>query len=157
MLTKRFIPPTVLSLVMFFSISTAHADLAAEMKMLKSAKMHKPFIENFARLLRDKKEHDILAALDPASIDGVNPAQILEAFERKIFPYFEKYEKITKAKEPDGRIGLWHYTYIIDSKGNTIPFHIAIIDAGGELKVLNIAAGECVKDRHPPIPRANNC
>ncbi len=150
---------------LFSIIPVAYGDLSAEikmmkaeMKMMKSADKHGAFIDNFAQLARDKKESEILAALDQASIKGASQEQILEAFRKDVFPFFAQYQKIkpyeqiTKAQVADGRVGLWHYTYIVDSDGNTKPFQIAVIDTDSGLKVLGILVGQCVKGRHPAIP-----
>ena len=135
----------------------AHADITEEMRMMNSAENQGAFIEAFANLLHDRKEKDVIAALDPASIQGATEEQVLEALRKDVLPFFAQfqkmsnYENVTKAQAPDGRVGLWHYTYMTDTKGNDRPFQIAIVEARGELKVLGILVGKCVKGRHPPI------
>lgn len=141
--------------------SFGQSNIGAEIQMMKSAEKHGEFIDNFAKSARDKNEIAVLSALDPSVIKGANEAQVREVINKEIFPFFSQYEKlknyeqITKAPSPDGRVGLWHYTYIVDTQGKTQPFQIAIIDTDSGLKVLSVLVGQCVKGRHPAIPPCN--
>ncbi|MEI7614058.1 MAG: hypothetical protein WCK63_14245 [Betaproteobacteria bacterium] len=158
MLRKLFAFSFIVTAVFMPEISVGQANFGAEMQMMKSAEKHGAFIENFSILARDKKENEVIAALDPASIKGISEEQLREMMNKNIFPFFaqydklKKYEQITKAQAPDGRVGLWHYTYITDPQGNAHPFQIAIIDTDTGLKVLSVQVGQCVKGRHPAIP-----
>lgn len=150
---------SIIAVVIFASgISSAESNLTKELQMMKSSEKHGDFIDSFAKMARDKKYKDVFAALDPDSIKGVSNEQLREAMNQVVFPFFAKYEKmnnyeqITNAQLQDGRTGLWHYTYIVDTDGDNQPFHIAIIDTKSGLKVLSVQVGQCVKGRHPAIP-----
>lgn len=158
MFRKLLFVPVAVAAALIADASFAQSTIAPELQMMKSAEKHGAFIENFAQLARAKKEREILASLDASSINGVSESQLLEAFKEDVFPFFadyermKNYEQITKAQAPDGRVGLWHYTFIVDYQGNTKPFQIALIDGEGGPKVLSILVGQCVKGRHPAIP-----
>lgn len=156
----------LMGLICAAAVVTSHmavgqANISAEMQMMKSAEKHGAFIDRFAKFARDRNETEALAALDPESIKGISEEQLRIAMNNDFFPFFAQYEKlknyeqVTKAQAADGRIGLWHYTFIVDAQGNVKPFQIAIIDSGAGLKVLSILVGQCVKGRHPAIPPCN--
>jgi hypothetical protein len=75
--------------------------------------------------------------------------------ETKVYPFFApytelaRYDQITNATLPDGRSGLWHYTYINSAEEKMLPFRIAVIDTDDGPKILDIVVNECVKGRHP--------
>lgn len=151
---------TVLAVVGSLSVlldphSVARADMAEELRMMTAADDHEAVIAAFAASLRDNKDQDVLAALDPASIAGASSEQVMAVLKRDVFPFFAKfvklngYEGVTNAPMPDGRVGLWHYTFIEDSDGKTKPFRIAIVEASGTPKVAAVEVGKCVKRRHP--------
>jgi hypothetical protein len=133
----------------------AQADGAEALRMMRAADDHEAVITAFAMNVRDNKDQGVLDALDPATIAGASSEQILGMLKEEVFPFFARfarlngYEGVTKAPVPDGRVGLWHYTFIEDSDGKTKPFRIAIIESSGTLKVAAIEVGKCVKKRHP--------
>lgn len=138
--------------------SFAQTNFAEEMKMMKASEAQTIFIDNLAKMARDKNEEGIFDALDPALLNAQGKEQIREVIQKQLFPFFSLYEKLnnytknTKAQLQDGRVGLWHYTYIVDNTGKTFPFQVAIIDTDKGPKVANILVGQCVKGRHPAIP-----
>lgn len=136
-------------------------DYSVEMGMDATAESQIEFIKRFAALAHDRNDKELLAMLDPYSVSGASEEQVQQVLNQNIYPFFaqykelKQYEKITRAQAADGRIGLWHYTFIVDSDGNLKPFQIAVIGNGTDMKVLGIDVGQCVKGRHPAIPPCN--
>lgn len=136
-------------------ISFAQSSMQNEMQKLNNGKQQKIFIEKFARQAKDKDTASILAEMDPTTVKSAGEANIVHALETKVFPFFapyiklSNYDQITNATLPDGRAGLWHYTYIASAEENMLPFRIAVIDTADGPKILDIVVNECVKGRHP--------
>ena len=95
---------------------------------------------------------------DSKLIKDFGEEQLRKSLTNEVFPFFSHYDKlrnyeqITGASVDDGRVGLWHYTFIVDTEGKVLPFQIAIIDTENGPKVLSLLVGQCVKGRHPRIP-----
>lgn len=136
-------------------------DYSVEMGMNATAESQIEFIRRFAVLAHDRNDKELLAMMDPYSVSGASEEQVQKVLNQNIYPFFaqfkelKQYEQITRAQAADGRVGLWHYTFIVDSEGNLKPFQIAVTGSGSDMKVLGIDVGQCVKGRHPAIPPCN--
>ena len=141
--------------VLTFASAVSFAQ-STEMQMMQAAEKQKTFIENFAMLAKARNENGVFALLDSKLIRDVGEQQLRKKLNNDVFPFFSQYDKlnnyeqITKAQVGDGRVGLWHYTYIVDTKGKVSPFQIAVIDTDDGQKILSVTVGQCVKGRHPP-------
>ncbi|PRC91793.1 hypothetical protein [Solimicrobium silvestre] len=145
----------MLSLLLFPIISSAQSSFENELKKVSNGKKQKLFIEKIAQQAKEKDTASILAEMDPSTLKAAGEANIVHELETKVFPFFapyiklNNYDQITNATLPDGRSGLWHYTYITSAEEKMLPFRIAVIDTGDGPKILDIVVNECVKGRHP--------
>lgn len=146
--------------VLFFLLlcpvfAMAQSSIEAQLHKVSDAKKQKVFIEKVAQQARDKDTAGILAELDSTTLKAAGEANIVHMLEASVFPFFApyvelaRYEQITNATLPDGRAGLWHYTYINSATEKMLPFRIAVIDTDDGPKILDIVVNECVKGRHP--------
>ncbi|HRE16383.1 MAG TPA: hypothetical protein PLW86_04840 [Rhodocyclaceae bacterium] len=143
------------TVVLFPTSVLAQNSLQKEMQMMRDGEKQTAFIEKVAQQAKDKDLLSILAEIDSSILKESGQENISEYFQKAIFPFFENYVKlhnykqITNAVLPNGRSGLWHYTYITTTTEEMSPFRIAIIDTTEGPKILNISVGECIKGRHP--------
>ena len=140
------------------SSAFAQSNLGTEMQMMKAGEKQGPFIDTFAKLAREQNEKAVMTLFDSKLIKDFGEEQLRKSLTNEVFPFFSHYDKlrnyeqITGASVDDGRVGLWHYTFIVDTEGKVLPFQIAIIDTENGPKVLSLLVGQCVKGRHPRIP-----
>ena len=126
--------------------------------MMFAGKNQEAFIKKFAETAKAKDSPKIIAMVDPKTIPPNKKEALNLWLTKEIFPFFEhfsrmhNYKDITNAVLPDGRVGLWHYTYIVDDKEKVIPFRIVVIDTENGPKVVDFIANECVEGRHPFCP-----
>lgn len=139
----------------FTSLTCAQSSIQKEMQMMKDGEKQVSFIDSFAKKSKEKDFEGVYAMLDVASLNGANPSDVKAYLEKVVFPFFAEYEKlhnykqITNATLPDGRSGLWHYTYIFTTSGKVLPFRIAVIDGADGPKTLAIEVNKCIQGRHP--------
>jgi hypothetical protein len=132
---------------------TGVAELAA---MSGAADAQTTFIEKVATLARQRKEDELLACFDE-QIRSADEAFLRKFLDETVYKFFAAsiavapYEKVTGASAADGRKGLWHYGFVEDKKHKLHPFQIAIIETSAGPRVLHIATGACVPDRHPRV------
>jgi len=152
--TKIFFASTLV-LLLFPLNSFAQNSFSNEMQKLNSGKKQKILIEQFAQQAKARDTASIMAEMDPSIIKSAGEVNIVQMLEKTVFPFFapyiklSNYDQMTNATLPDGRAGLWHYTYIASSEQNMLPFRIAVIDTADGPKILDIVVNECVKGRHP--------
>lgn len=146
----------VSTLALFLPLhAAAQTSAGIEMRMATEGKKQTPFIEKFAQQAKDRDINAIVAELDPSTLKSAGEANIRQVLETKVLPFFANYtalstyERITNATLPDGRAGLWHYTYIKSADNKQLPFRIAVLDTPDGPKVLDVVVNECVKGRHP--------
>lgn len=136
----------------------AENDLAKEIQMMKEGKNQEAFIQKLAELAKAKDAAAIITMIDPAQLPPGSEAGVNEWLNKEVFPFFEhfskmhNYKKITNAIMPDGRSGLWHYTFMVDDEEKVRPFRIALIATENGTKILSMIVNECVKGRHPFCP-----
>lgn len=136
----------------------AENDLAKEIQMMKEGENQEAFIQKLAELAKAKDAAAIIAMIDPAQLPPGSEAGVNEWLNKEVFPFFEhfskmhNYKKITNAIMPDGRSGLWHYTFMVDDEEKVRPFRIALIATENGTKILSMIVNECVKGRHPFCP-----
>jgi hypothetical protein len=125
------------------------------LKMRQQADDQATAIASFAKLAAKGDVEGLLAMVDPAMRTAQGDATIRDVFKKAVIPFFadfasvDGYEKVTHASLPDGRSGLFHYTYIVTKDGSKKPVSIALINDGDQVHVLSITVNQCVKDRHP--------
>lgn len=135
----------------------AQDNYKGELQMMSLGARQEAFIAKFAQQAKDKDLTAILKEIDPILLKENGERASAEWLQSQIFPFFEKfaklhnYKQITNATLPDGRLGLWHYTYIMDTKGEILPFSIAIIETTEGSRILNVIVNKCIDGRHPPI------
>ena len=133
----------------------AQSDMQNEMRMMLQAEKQEAFIAKFAQQAKDKDSAAIIKELEPSMLKDNGEAAATKWLESQVFPFFANYSKIhnyknvTNAVLPDGRKGLMHYTFIVDSDGKVQPFVIALIDSPEGPKLLNVLVNQCIKGRHP--------
>lgn len=141
--------------IVFSSPIWAQSSIQKEMQMMKEGENQASFIDSFSRKSKEKDLEGVYSMLDSASLNGANPNDVKSYLQNDVFPFFADYEKlhnykqITNATLPDGRVGLWHYTYIITTSGKIFPFRIAVIDGAQGPKALHIEVNKCISGRHP--------
>ena len=148
---------TILSILLLVSSTVTYAQSALQNQLQKAAdgKKQRVFIEKFAEQAKQKDTAAILAEMDASTIKSIGEVNIAHVLETKVFPFFSvyvklhSYDQLTNATLPDGRAGLWHYTYISSATENMLPFRIAVIDTSDGPKILDVVVNECVKGRHP--------
>ena len=147
----------VVLMIFLSKLSLAETDFAKGHEMMQEGQDQEFFIQKFSEAAKAKDSSGIIAMIYPSSIPP-NKDFLSLLLNREIFPFFEKFSKIHNVKQitnavmPDGKVGLWHYKYILDGNGKLHPFRIAIINTEDGPKVLDFIANECVKDRHPFCP-----
>jgi hypothetical protein len=125
------------------------------LKMSRQSEDQSATIASFAQLAAKGDAEGMLAMVDPGMRKSQGDDAIRDAFKKAIIPFFadfqsvDGYEKVTHASLPDGRSGLFHYTYIVTRDGNKKPISIALITDADKVNVLSITVNQCVKDRHP--------
>lgn len=111
----------------------AENGLAKEIQMMKESENQEAFIRKLAELTKEKDAAAIISMIDPTQIPSGSVAGLNEWLNKEIFPFFERfskvhnYKKVTNAIMPDGRSGLWHYTFIVDDAEKVHPFRIALL------------------------------
>jgi hypothetical protein len=139
----------------------AQSDFKKQMEMMNLGNKQEVFIAQFAQQAKDRDSAAIVKEIDPLVLKENGEATTLPWLESSVFPFFARYSKlhtyrnITNATLPDGRAGLWHYTYIIDTEGKVLPFAIAVIDSADGPRLLSVIVNECVKARHPTCDLAS--
>jgi hypothetical protein len=125
------------------------------LKMARQGKDQSAAIASFAQLAAKGDADGMLSMVDPAMRKSQGDDAIRDAFIKAVIPFFadfqtvDGYEKVTHATLPDGRSGLFHYTYIVTRDGSRKPISIALITDADKVNVLSITVNQCVKDRHP--------
>lgn len=125
-----------------------------EMRMIASSQRQETFITRFVQQAKAADAAAITQEIDPLILQASGAECIDNWLQQQIFPFFAQYSKlhnfrnISIARLPDGRAGLWHYTYIIDSKGRAHPFRIALVDSPEGPRILSVVVNQCVPDRH---------
>ena len=151
----------LISVVFLFCLSEAvfaETDFAKGVEMMHEGEGQEIFIQKFAAAAKAKDSAGVIGMVDPSIIPPNKEDALNLWLNREIFPFFGKfskihnYKQITNAVMPDGKVGLWHYTYIVDDNEKVRPFRIAIINTENGPKMLDFIANECVKDRHPFCP-----
>lgn len=160
---KKFLIPLVTAFFTQLPLEAlAQSDLRKEMQMMNQGEKQEAFIAQFAQQAKDRDSAAILKEIDPGMLRENGEAPTLQWLQTTVFPFFENYSKlhnykqITNATLPDGRAGLWHYTYIMDTNGKALPFSIAIIESTEGLRILNVIVNKCINGRHPPIAACPN-
>lgn len=148
--------PALIFIAMLVSASAwGQIPMQKEMQMMKASENQASFIDRFSRKSKERDLDGVYAMLDSVSLSGGNPDDIKAYLQNIVFPFFADFEKlhnykqITNATLPDGRVGLWHYTYIVTASGKILPFRIAVIDGDDGTKVLHIDVNKCIAGRHP--------
>ena len=106
------------ALILSSSVSFAQSSFGKEMQMMKDGEKQKAFIEKVAQQAKEKDTASILSEMEPSMLKAIGEARIVDSLQSTVFPFFStyvklhNYEQITNAGLPDGRSGLWHYTYI---------------------------------------------
>lgn len=136
-------------------ISEAKSESAdTQMQMIASSQRQENFITRFVQQAKAKDTASIMQEIDPLVLQASGSETIDNWLQQQIFPFFAQYSKlhnfrnISIARLPDGRAGLWHYTYIIDSQGKAHPFRIALTDTPEGPRILSVVVNQCVPDRH---------
>ena len=148
----------VLFMLCLSEVSFAETDFAKGVEMMQESEGHEIFIQKFAEVAKAKDSAGIIGMVDPTIIPTNKEDALNLWLNREIFPFFESFSKIhnvtqiTNAVTLGGKVGLWHYTYIVDANEKVRPFRIAIINTENGPKMLDFIANECVKDRHPFCP-----
>ena len=125
------------------------------LKMSRQSEDQSAAIASFAQLAAKGDADGMLSMVDPAMRKSQGDDAIRKSFKQAIIPFFadyqavDGYEKVTHASLPDGRSGLFHYTYIVTRDGSKKPVSIALINDADKVNVLSITVNQCVKDRHP--------
>lgn len=130
---------------------------ATEMRMMSQGAKQEAFIAQFAQQAKEKDVAAILKEMDTSAFKALGEKAITQWLQTQLIPFFQNYSKlhtytkITNTVLPDGRVGLWHYSFIVDTDGKILPFSIAVIDTPDGPRILNGTVNECIKDRHPAI------
>lgn len=134
----------------------AKDDMSEGLAIIQKSSEQKDFVESVANLAKAKDVAAISLLIDEKQLSSDGTSDYINKWlNEKIFPFFENYERLhnyqgySKAVLDDGRVGVWHYKYIVDANGKRHPFRIAVIRVGDEYQVLDIVVNECVKKRHP--------
>jgi hypothetical protein len=139
-------------------VSFAETDFSKGVEMMREGESQEIFIQKFAEVAKAKDGAGVIGMVDPSIIPPNKEDMLNLWLKREIFPFFESfskihnYKQITNAVMPGGKVGLWHYTYIVDANEKVRPFRIAVINTEDGPKMLDFIANECVKDRHPFCP-----
>lgn len=154
---KQKILLSVAALVWQLPLAALAQAPATEMRMMSQGAKQEAFIAQFAQQAKEKDVAAILKEMDASALKMSGEKAITQWLQTQLFPFFQNYSKlhsytkITNTALPDGRAGLWHYSFIVDADGKISPFSIAVIDTTDGPRILNVTVNECIKDRHPAI------
>ena len=136
------------------SYSELHTNPNEAMGLMKNSKSQEEFVELVAKTAKSKNKKDFITLIDPKQLPP-SSQEIDEFLDGKIFPFFDQfarihnYQGVSRAVTADGRTGVWHYKYMVDTTGKLQPFQIAVVDTSEGPKILDLVPNKCTKNRHP--------
>jgi len=134
--------------------ATGSGTHARDVALMRSPQDQSAFIAAFAEAARNGRIDALIAMMSPATRKAAGDEATRANLRNVIAPFFahsiklHSEDTVRRSTMPDGRMGVWHYTYAVDAAGKPSPFRIALIAEDGALHAGFVDVGKCIRDRH---------